>query len=62
MFSKDRWLITDPVPCKGTHHRWIVGKLANDVIMNDVQTLVVKSDQEVSTVDVKNSLMRDARC
>ena len=30
----------------------------NDVIVSGVQTLVVKSDQEVSVVDVKNSLMR----
>ena len=58
-FSKDRWLITHPVPCKGTQHRWIVGKLVNDVIMSGVQILVVKSDQQVSIVDVKNSLMRE---
>ena len=31
----------------------------NDVIMSDVQTLVVKFDQEASIVDVKNALMRD---
>ena len=30
-FSKDRWLITHHVPCKGTQHRWIVGKLVFDV-------------------------------
>ena len=60
-FSKDRWLITHPVPCKGTQQRWIVEKLVNDVIMSGVQTLVVKSDQEVSIVDVKNSLMREFR-
>ena len=60
-FSKDRWLITHPVPCKGTQHQWIVGKLVRDVIMSGVQTLVVKSDQEVSVIDVKNSLMRDLR-
>ena len=59
--SKDRWLITHPVPCKGTQHRWIVGKLVNDVIMSGVQNLVVKSDQDMSTVDVKNSLMRELR-
>ena len=29
------------------------------VIMSGVQTLVVKSDQEASTVDVKNALMRE---
>ena len=40
-FSKDRWLVTHPVPCKGTQHRWIVGKLVNDVIMGGVQTLPV---------------------
>ena len=60
-FSKDRWLITHPVPCKGTQHRWIIGKLVNDVIMSGVQTLVVKSDQEPSIVDVKNALMRELR-
>ena len=59
--SKDRWLTTHPVPCKGTQHRWIVGKLVSDVIMIGVQTLVVMSDQEVSIVDVKNSLMRELR-
>ena len=55
-FSKDRWLITHPVPCEGTQHRWIIGKLVNDVIMSGVQTLVVKSDQEAS-----NALMRELR-
>ena len=60
-FSKERWLITLPVPSEGTLHRWIVGKLVNDVIRSGVQTLVVKSDQEVSTADVKNSLMREVR-
>ena len=33
----------------------------NDVIMSGVQNLVVESDQVVSTVDVKNSLMRELR-
>ena len=42
--SKDRWLVTHPVPCKGTQHRWIVGKPVNDVIMSGVQTLVINSD------------------
>ena len=60
-FSKDRWLITHTVPCKGTQNRWIIGNLVNDVIMSGVQTLVVKSDQEASIVDVKNALMRDLR-
>ena len=36
-FSMDRWLITHPVPCKGTQHRWIIGKLVNEVIMSGVQ-------------------------
>ena len=36
-----RWLVTHPVSCKGTQHRWIVGKLVNDVIMSDMHTLVV---------------------
>ena len=30
----------------------------NDVIVSGVQTLVVKSDQQASIVDVKNTLMR----
>ena len=58
-FSKGRWLITHRVPRTSTQHQWIVGKLVNDVIMSGVQTLVVKSDQEVSIVNVKNSLMRE---
>ena len=36
-----RWLVTHPVSCKGAEHRWIVGKLVNDVIMSDMHTLVV---------------------
>ena len=36
-----RWLVTHPVSCKGTQHRWVVGKLVNDVIMSDMHTLVV---------------------
>ena len=55
-FSKDRWLLTHPVPCKGTQHRWIVGKLVNDVIMSGVQTTVIKSDQEASILDVVSAL------
>ena len=46
---------------KGTQHRWIIGKVVNDVIMSGVQTLVVKYDQEASIVDVKNALMRELR-
>ena len=60
-FSKDRRLITHPVPCKGTQHRWIIGKLVNDVIMSGARTLVVKSGQEPSIVDVKHALMRELR-
>ena len=45
--------------CKGTQHRWIVGKLVNGVIMSGVETLVVNSGQKVSIVVVKNSLMRE---
>ena len=60
-FSKDRWLITHPMPCKGTQHRWIIGKLVNDVIMSGVQTLAVKSDREASIVHVKNALVRELR-
>ena len=46
--SKDRWLVTQHVPCRGTQHRWFVGELVSDVIMSRVRTLVVKPDQEVS--------------
>ena len=49
------------MPCKGTQHRWIVGKLGNDVTMSGVQTLVIKSDQEVAIMDVKNALMRELK-
>ena len=59
MFSKDRWLMIHPMPCKGTRPRWMVGKLVKDVITSGVQTLLVKSGQEVSILDVRNFLMRD---
>ena len=49
------------MPCKGTQHRGLVGKLVNDVIMSGVQTLLIKSDQETSIMDVKNALMRGLR-
>ena len=54
-FSRDRWLVTHLVLCKGTQHPWIVGKLVNVVNMSGVQTLVVKSDQEAPIIDVKAS-------
>ena len=61
-FSKDRWLITHPVPGKGMQqHRWIIGKFLNDVIMSGVETLVVKSDQEASIVEVKHAWIRELR-
>ena len=60
-FSKDRWLVSQPEPCKSTEHRWIVGKLVNGVIMSGVQTLVIKSDEEATVMDVKNALMRKLR-
>ena len=44
--TERRQFWTHPVPCKGTQHRWIIGN-------SGVQTLVVKSDQEASIVDVK---------
>ena len=56
-FLKDRWLVAWNKKCEDTQHRWIVGKLLNEVITSGVQTLVVKSDQESSIVDVKSSLM-----
>ena len=51
--GREGWDRASPilVPCNGTQHRWIVGKLMSGVIMSGVQTLVVKSDQEVSIVD-----------
>ena len=39
--------------CKGTQHRWIVGKLVNEVTTGGAITQVVKSDQELSITDVK---------
>ena len=50
----DRWSVVHSMSCKGTQHRWIAGKLVGNVIMNDMQILVVKSDQEMSTMKVKN--------
>ena len=60
-FSKDRSLITHLVLCKGAQHRRFVGKLVSNVLMSGVQTLAVKSDQEVSIADVKHSLMIELR-
>ena len=61
-FSKDRWLITHTCAvqrysasldhwktCERRDHEW------------RAQTLMVRSDQEVSIVDVKNSLMKELR-
>ena len=42
-------------------YRWTVSKLVNEVITSGVQTLVVKSDQEATIVDVKSSLMGELR-
>ena len=58
-FSKDRWLITYPVPCKGTQHRLTVGKLVNDVIMSGVQT--GGDIRPGAIVDVRNTLKREVR-
>ena len=60
-FSKDLLSDHTPVPSKDTQHRWIIGKLVNDVIMSGVQNLAMKSDQETSIVDVKNALMTELR-
>ena len=54
-------LVTHPVPCKGTQHRGIIGKLVNDAIMSGVQTLVTKSHQEASIMDGKNAPNRELR-
>ena len=62
-FVKDRWFVARSVRCEGTQHRWIAGNLVNEVILSDVQTLVVKFNQEVkvdqavSIGDVRRSLM-----
>ena len=56
-FLEDRWLVARSMKCEGTQYRWITGKLVNEVITSDVQALVVKFDQEVSTIEVKSSLM-----
>ena len=60
-FLKDRWLVARNKKCEDTQHRWIVGRLLNEVITSGVQTLVLKSDQEASIVDVKSSLMGEMR-
>ena len=60
-FLKDRWLVAQNKKCEDTQHRWIVGKLLNEVITSGVQTLAVKSDQEPSIVDVESSLMGEMR-
>ena len=44
-------------PCTGTQHRWIVGKLVNDVVRSGVRIVAAKSNLEVSIVDVKKFLM-----
>ena len=36
-FTKDRWPITHPVPCKGTQHKWVVERLVKDVLMSGVR-------------------------
>ena len=43
-FSKDRRLIARDKECEDAQHRWIVGKLVNEVITIDVGALVVESD------------------
>ena len=52
----DRWSVVHFMSCKDTQHRWIAGKLVGNVIWNDMQILVVRSDQELSTMDVKSAL------
>ena len=53
-FLKDRWLVARSKKCEGTQYRWTVGKLVNEVITSGMKALVVKSDQEASSVDVKS--------
>ena len=52
----DRWSVIHSVPCEDTLHRWLAGKLVDGAIRMDMQILVVKSDQEVSLMNVKDAL------
>ena len=60
-FVKDRWVVARSNKCEGAPYRWTISKLVNGVITSGVQTLVVKSHQEATTVDVKSSLMGELR-
>ena len=60
-FVKDRWVVARSNKCEGAQSRWTISKLVNEVITSGVQTLVVKSHQEATIVDVKSSLMGDLR-
>ena len=52
----DRWSIIHSAPCEDTLHLWIAGKLVDGAIRMDMQIHVVKSDQEVSLMNVKDAL------
>ena len=60
-FVKDRWVVARSNNCEGAQYRWTISKLANEVITSGVQTLVVKSHQEATIVDVKSSLVGEMR-
>ena len=60
-FVKDRWVVARSNKCEGAQYRWTISKLVNEVITSGVQTLVVKSHQEATIVDVKSSLMGEMR-
>ena len=60
-FVKERWVVAQSNTCEGAKYRWTIGKLVNEVITSGVQTLVVKSHQEATIVDVKSSLMGELR-
>ena len=55
--SEDRWLITHPVPCKGTQHRWIVACERRDL----ERRASPGGEIRPGGVYVKNSLMRVLR-
>ena len=60
-FTKDRWLVTRPVPVKGARHPWVVNKLVQDVVMSGVTQIVIKSDQEPAILDLKNAVMKELK-
>ena len=60
-FVKDRRVVARSTSAREPEYRWTVSKLVIEVIRRGVQTLMVKSDQEATSVDVKSSLMGELR-